>query len=131
MCILRWKAPDFNETRITAINLLEDHGTSKDKDKNEAFMIISTKNNQIFVVNLTKQVYFPEHLNLKKEMKETEMSDQEGSEVESSGDQMSDEDLAQKAVRSIRSVGFDDDNDLELDMNYKQLSNIEKKKVQI
>ena len=50
-CILKWRAPEFKNTRITSINVYESEDQSNIKDST---LVVSTKDNQILYLNLYK-----------------------------------------------------------------------------
>ena len=50
-CILKWRAPEFKNTRITSIHVYESEDLKNIKDSN---LVVSTKDNQILYLNLYK-----------------------------------------------------------------------------
>lgn len=62
--ILKWRCPEFFETRITSLSVCEGDESSPQEQSNLA---ISTKNNQIIYLNLYRQVFFPDSQQIGKE----------------------------------------------------------------
>ena len=50
-CILKWRAPEFENTSITSIDVYENPDPKITKDSS---LVISTKDNQILYLNLNK-----------------------------------------------------------------------------
>ena len=83
-CVLKWRASEFINTHITSVSVCE---TDDEKTPEDANIAITTKNNQIIYMNLYKQVYYPDHLKLIKEMKNKSLENQESDESSENSDE--------------------------------------------
>ena len=83
-CILKWRIPEFENTTITCLSVQENDHPTRLKD---SYLTISTKNSQIFYLNLYKQVYFPDSQQIQREFTQESNQNDESDDAPKKGKQ--------------------------------------------